>query len=130
MKYLNPISSLIFTAIGYYVLFFLSLEDFSNLVRGEFLMNTAYMMLIYLAIQGLGFVAQKPGTKAAFLLDLLFSILPLFLVGAVFISIESVYVEYNHFRNLFLLTSLIDVIIFTIAGFILAIYTDLNAKSQ
>ena len=117
-----------FLALGYLIL--IEKVEFSMSNR-EILENSARIAMVYIAIQGIGYITQKPGNIPVFLLDLFFSTLPLGLgLASLFFNKEIMSDEWYFFREMFIYAALIDVFIFTVAAFILAVYTDRNADKK
>ena len=114
MAYINILSSIVYSFIGYMVLFqieiFLKSTHLYHLVY--FYMFFIMTVLIYIATQGLAVVSRKLGNTLAFSLDFIFSFIPLVIVIYSYSQSSDLPAYLSDFRIAYLAGIIIDLIIF------------------
>ncbi len=121
MRYFNILGSLVFLAIGYMVL--IQGQSFLLTTR-EIYTYSAFLGLAYIATQGIGLLFRKPGKQSGFYMDLIFSILPLFIVYESFARSVPVTESYSFFQIIYLSVVILDLVIFTAVAYRFAMMSD------
>ena len=121
MRYFNILGSLVFLLIGYMVLI---KGEFFSLVDHKLFTYGAFLCIAYLATQGIGLLFRKPGKQSGFYMDLIFSVLPLFIVYEAFVRSASKAEHYEFFRDIYFSVVMLDLVIFTAVAYRFAMMMD------
>jgi len=121
MRFINILGSIIFLAIGYMILI---RGEIPNLTDRDFYEYSTFIVLAYLATQGFGLLFRRPGKQSGFYLDLIFSMLPLFIVYESYIRGISIEQSYSFFWKIYFTVVALDLIIFTPIAYRFAMLMD------
>ncbi len=88
-------------------------EHFFLLSGHERYTYSTFLAFAYLGTQGIGLLFRKPGKQSGFYMDLIFSVLPLFIIYESFRRGTSTLEQYDFFRATYFCAVSIDLIIFT-----------------
>ena len=121
---LNGGSALIFVIVA--VNFFI-LNNYFGMTVKIVLEFTAYFAVFYLFLQGVQFNMQKVSSITDAALDLVVSAVPFLFMFYIVVSVD-LSDNASFVRNIFFLTSAIDVFVFGWASLKVLLYTDRNAQ--
>jgi len=88
-----------------------------------------YVSILYLMIQGLQFNMARVDTVRAAGVDIILSLVPFLVLFYVFVTVDIGDTMWYYIRNVMMLTTIVDILIFGWASLKMLLYTDKNAKS-